>query len=607
MHMNKLPSSLSQFIFYFIKKQKLSFTLIPLLSLAWSIDSTLFPYILKLVIDTISAYDEKRALVWAALLTPVLLGLCLWITVETCFRIQGFIAAKAYPRLESDIRMEMFDYTQRHSYNYFAQNFAGSMSNKIADMARGTTAILEMSMRLFLPVGCALIIAIALFTNVQPFFGLILVIWLLLLAFVCMPFAKRCNNASEKYAEARSELSGKIVDSFMNSANVKLFSRFGFEKTYLKKYQDKEQALHTKALSEFETMKLIFGALCFLGGGVAINWYMFASWQKGLLTTGDVVFIFNATWNITMMVWFAALEIPNMFKEWGTCTGALSLTVKEHDILDKPNAARLHVSKGEIVFDNVSFSYTNKQTLFENKHLVLEAGKKVGLVGFSGSGKTTLVHLILRYFDVQKGRILIDHQDIASVDSGSLREAISFIPQDTSLFHRTVMENIRYGRPEASDEEVIAVAQKAHCHEFIQRMPEKYDSLVGERGVTLSGGQRQRIAIARAMLKDAPIVILDEATSALDSLTEKQIQESLKELMHGRTTIVIAHRLSTLADMDRILVFKDGRIIEDGPHTELLSHNGHYAHLWKMQAGGFILDEDESDPSNLFVHKREDL
>ncbi|MEI6531494.1 MAG: ABC transporter ATP-binding protein [Chlamydiota bacterium] len=591
--MKKTPLSLFAFIFSFIKNQKTSFILISVLSLGWALDSTLFPYILKMVIDALSAYDEKRALIWGALTVPVLWGLTLWISVEICHRIQGFIVAKTYPKLESAIRMTMFDYAERHSYHYFAHNFAGSISNKLSDMTRGTTSILELIVRLFLPVGCALLIAITLFSLVQPLFGLILFLWLALTFILSIPLARKCNKVSEEYAESRSTLNGKIVDSFMNSTNVKLFARFNFERKYLQKYQDREQKFHYKSLIASEKMKLIFGILCFLGAGIAINGYMFFAWEKGLLSTGDVVFIFNTTWNITMMVWFAALEIPSLFKEWGTCTSALSLITKPHDVVDKPGAKPLVVSEGSILFDNASFSYTENQTLFSDKHLEIKAGTKVGLVGFSGSGKTTLVHLILRYFDLQKGRILIDDQDIATVTSDSLRESISFIPQDTSLFHRTILENIRYGRPDASLEEVEAAAKKAHCHEFIEKMPDKYASLVGERGITLSGGQRQRIAIARAILKDAPIIILDEATAALDSLTEGQIQESLKDLMHKRTTLVIAHRLSTLADMDRILVFKEGHIIEDGTHAELLKRKSHYAHLWKMQAGGFLLDEED--------------
>lgn len=263
-----------------------------------------------------------------------------------------------------------------------------------------------------------------------------------------------------------------------------------------------------------------------------------------------------------------------------------------HDIVDAPNAQPLRVTHNKIEFENVSFSYNINNPLFKNINLVIESGKKVRFVGFSGSGKTTCVNLILRFFDVTSGRILIDNQNIAHVTQNSLHQSIAMIPQDTSLFHRSLIENIRYGRLDATDAEVIDAAKRAHCHEFINQLPDGYYSLVGERGIKLSGGQRQRIAIARAILKQAPILLLDEATSALDSVTEKCIQEGLHTLMQGSTTIVIAHRLSTLAEMDRILIFDKGEIIEDGNHTELLKANGHYAKMWKMQAGGFLPDQE---------------
>jgi len=300
-----------------------------------------------------------------------------------------------------------------------------------------------------------------------------------------------------------------------------------------------------------------------------------------------------------MMVWFAGLEMPLFFKEIGTCRQALSLIQTPHDITDKPKAEPLKVEKGTITFENVSFKYSPQNSIFKNKNIIIKAGEKVGLVGFSGSGKTTFVHLILRYHDIHGGRILIDGQDISNVTLESLRSNISLIPQDPSLFHRSIWENIRYGKPNASPEEIIGAAKRAHAEEFILKMPEKFQSLVGERGVKLSGGQKQRIAIARAILKDAPILILDEATSALDSVTEKAIQDALQELMTGKTSIVIAHRLSTLSGMDRILVFDHGAIVEEGTHDELLSLGGHYARLWEMQAGGFLPDtldgEEESE------------
>jgi ATP-binding cassette subfamily B protein len=279
------------------------------------------------------------------------------------------------------------------------------------------------------------------------------------------------------------------------------------------------------------------------------------------------------------------LELSNL---WGNITQGLTVALAPLDIQDKPDATELRVTKGQITFDNVGFHYKGSEPLFTNKSVTIDPGQKVGLVGYSGGGKTTFSNLILRLYDVTDGRILIDGHDIRDVTQDSLRANIGMIPQDPSLFHRTLMENIRYGRDSATDAEVIEAAKRAHANEFIAKLPNAYDSLVGERGVKLSGGQRQRVAIARAILKNAPILILDEATSQLDSVTERDIQDSLWDLMQGKTTIVIAHRLSTLLHMDRILVFDSGKIVEDGTHDELLARGGLYKTLWDAQVGGFL-------------------
>jgi len=313
---------------------------------------------------------------------------------------------------------------------------------------------------------------------------------------------------------------------------------------------------------------------------------------NNMVTVGDFALILTLSFTIAESIFNLGEEILRFAKEAGSCRQALNIIVEPHEIQDKPNAHELNVTQGKIVFDQVQFQYQGTDPLFENKTVTIEPGQKVGLVGHSGSGKSTFVNLILRLFDVSQGRILIDGQDIKEVTQTSLRKNIGMIPQDPSLFHRTLFENIQYGRVDASAEEVINAAKNAHAHEFIENLAQGYDSLVGERGVKLSGGQRQRIAIARAFLKNAPILILDEATSQLDSVTEQYIQESLWELMQNKTTIVIAHRLSTLLNMDRILVFNKGKIVEDGTHQELLAKNGMYATLWKAQVGGFLLDEE---------------
>lgn len=590
-----LPKTFGAFLWHFIKKDWKLFAGAQLLSFAWSIDHTLWPLVLMLLVDALTNFTGDKAHLWSHLVTPITLGVSLLIGVELAYRASGIMMAKILPRTEAEIRTSMFDYVQRHSYSYFGNHFAGNIANKISDMPQNVSLILQLVIQLFLPVLLALCISVFMFAKLQPWFAVILSSWIFIHLGVTLLFAKKCAKLSDVHAESRSILSGKIVDSLTNHINVRLFARHRFEFKYLQKYQKDEQQKHWNSLWYIEKMKMVMGILSILGPGLLLNGFMIYSWQHDMITTGALVFIFNTSWNITIMVWLAGLELPSLYKQIGICNQAMTIIQEPHGIVDPPGALPLKVSRGRIAFDHVTFNYLKGKSFFKDKNLVIEAGEKVGLVGFSGSGKTTFVHLILRYFDIDSGKILIDGQDIAKVTQESLRSQIALIPQDASLFHRTLLENIRYGRLEASDEEVFAAARQAHADEFIEKSPEKYATLVGERGIKLSGGQRQRIAIARAILKDAPILILDEATSALDSVTENLIQESLQNLMQGRTSIVIAHRLSTVSGMDRILVFKDGMIVEEGTHDSLLAEEGHYATMWRMQAGGFLFEGDEDE------------
>lgn len=563
----------------------------------------MWPVVLMMVIDGIMNYTGDRADIWRHLMVPLVMGASLWIFVEMCFRLGGILQARVFPRMEASMRMDMFDYVQQHSQRYFSNHFAGSIANKISDMPQSASHLFQLITGLFLPVILALGISIVLFGLVNPLFALILGGWVAIHFAICLLFSKKCDHYANVHAEARSTLQGKIVDSLSNYLNVKLFSGHRFEKKFVYKYQTDEVIKHQKSLLYVEKMKAALGIVCFLMAGIGMNWFMLYAWQKEMITTGEVVFIFNTSWNITQMTWIAGLEFPTMFRDLGVCRQALTVVQAFHDVKDVPGAKELKVSKGEIAFNAVTFHYQSNTKLFQNKSVFIRAGEKVGLVGFSGSGKSTFVSLILRYYDVESGKIIIDGQNISEVTQSSLRAAIATIPQDASLFHRSLMENIRYGNLNATDEEVMTASKKAHCQEFIERLPEGYSTMVGERGVKLSGGQRQRIAIARAILKNAPILILDEATSALDSMTEKLIQESLHNLMEGRTTLVIAHRLSTLSGMDRILVFKEGKIVEEGSHDYLINNGGHYAEMWQMQTGGILpekLDDEEEKEEDEF-------
>ncbi|QLH42303.1 MAG: ABC transporter ATP-binding protein [Coxiellaceae bacterium] len=391
------------------------------------------------------------------------------------------------------------------------------------------------------------------------------------------------------HADSVSTMGGKIVDVLTNILNVRLFARAQFETEYLAKFQQDEIVKAKKAMwvTELTRIGLGISGLMLIFGMIFTLLY---GWIHQWVTLGDFTQVGMQTFWVLGWVWYVSYQIALFAREAGTISDALSLVRQSHDIVDAKNAIKLVVPSGQIRFESVSFEYHKNRPVFSCLNVTIAAGQKVGLVGFSGSGKSTFVNLILRFYDVKSGRILIDGQDIAQVTQDSLRQQIAMIPQDPSLFHRSLLENIRYGRLDATDAEVMRAAKLAHCDEFIEKLDAGYDSLVGERGIKLSGGQRQRIAIARAILKNAPILILDEATSSLDSVTEKLIQESLQQIMQDKTTIVIAHRLSTLANMDRILVFDKGKIVEDGARVELLQANQHFTQLWNMQVDGFLPD-----------------
>jgi ATP-binding cassette subfamily B protein len=579
---------LIQFIWKYAKLQRWKFFFMFLLTLTWSCDATIWPYILRRIVDVFTQYDTHRESALPALKWLLVAGVSLWVFVEAGFRTRSFIQAKAFPKLEADIRMAMFDHIQAHSPKYFNEHFAGDLANKISDMTTQVTSMIQ-NLLMFLPAFVTCILAVIFFFQVNTLFALLLAAMIVFHFSLCFAFTPKCIQYSNAHGEARSTLAGKLVDSLTNNFAVNLFFRFQFEKQRLVPYQKEEQQKNGHAQYIIALM-FTFLSVAFLIGIIAINGFMILYWLQNKISTGEVIQIFNTTWYVVFSIWFSGEQIPQFFKSVGLATQALTVMQDPQDILDLPDAKPLILSKGEILFENVSFRYGAKN-LFENKNVQIKGGEKVGLVGYSGAGKSTFVNLILRFHSLEKGKILIDGQDIAQTTLASLRTQLALIPQDPILFHRTLKDNIKYGRPDVTDNEIIQAAKLAHCDEFIKKCPAGYDSLVGERGTKLSGGERQRIAIARAMLTASPILILDEATSALDSVTENYIQDSLEKLMQNRTTIVIAHRLSTLSKMDRILVFDQGKIVEEGTHQNLLSQNGHYARMWQMQAGGFLPDQ----------------
>jgi ATP-binding cassette, subfamily B, bacterial len=592
-----LPKKPLPFIIWFIKKQIMGFSIVLMAGMIWAINEMCFPYFLKWIINSINTYHGIPAQIYTILSKPLIILAVLWMTMELAMRVQGIMLIYLYPRFRANIREAVLAYIKQHSHRYFAENFAGSISKKLSELPSSCQNITEIVFFNFVPILLAFVIAFVLMTKTKLIFSFIMLGWFLLHFVLTAFFLRHNNNHWSIHSESVSTLSGKIVDVLTNMITVRLFARSKYERNYLSQYQKDEISKARKALWSVEWMRILQGiiALAFMAAMIGT---LVHGWTKGWVSIGDFSLIGTLAFWMLGMIWYMSYQLMVFIREVASVSEALNLISIGHDIKDKPNALPLRVVAGKIEFKAVSFGYQQNKTIFDNFNLTLHPGQKIGLVGFSGSGKSTFVNLLLRFYDVQKGQILIDGQDIREAVQDSLREQIAMIPQEPTLFHRSLMDNIRYGNLEASDDDVLAASTRAYCHDFIKELPEGYDTLVGERGIKLSGGQRQRIAIARAIVKNAPILILDEATSSLDSITEKLIQQSLDQLMANRTTIVVAHRLSTLAGMDRILVFDNGSIVEDGAASELLKMDGYFAQLWQMQKNGFLPETAELELSD---------
>ncbi len=583
----KLPKKPFPFIFYFVSQQWIKCLLAVIAAASWGVYSAIFPYFIKSLINSLEFHPTFPIPAISLKITGMIIAL--WIVAHLFHILQGFVFRVHFcARFRASIREALFQYVQTHSTSYFSNHFSGTIAGKISDIPTNCERMISM---MCVEFTTAFVMALTIFISMwlaQPLFALLLFVWLVLHFVITFFFLRKTNLLLEEHADSVTTLSGRIVDVFTNIQNVKLFAREQKEQAVFREIQGQEVEKSNQAYTYLEWTQIAYSINhTFLIGGMLC--LLIWGWECHWVSLGDFAQIMMQSFYLSGWVWFISDQIKDFIKNSATVHAALSLIQQPHDIVDMNNAAVLKVQRGAIQFKEVGFSYQN-HPVFQNLNVTIPAGEKVGLVGFSGAGKTTFLNLILRLYDLNVGKILIDGQSIATVTQQSLHQNIAVIPQEPLLFHRTLMENIRYGRLEASDKEVFEAAKRAHCHEFIEQLPEKYETLVGERGVKLSGGQRQRIAIARALLKNAPILILDEATSSLDSLTEQKIQEGLKALMKGRTTIIIAHRLSTLAAMDRILVFHDGNIIEDGSIEELLKRENHFTTLWKMQQRDSLIE-----------------
>jgi len=586
------PDSVYQFCRHYSRGMEPWLLLMAFLTAITAISEALLFGILGQVVDWLSERNPETFIEQSGS-TLIGMGIFMLILIPLSNAMRSLIVHQTLMgNFPMSVRWMAHRYLLNQSYGFFQNEFSGRIATKVMQTALAVRDTVMKLLDVMLFVAIYMVTALILVASADPRLCIPLIIWLFFYIIVQRYFVPKMKKIAMVQADARSLMTGRIVDSYTNIVTLKLFSHSNRESAYIRDGMSEflntvhpQMRLVTKlniclwALN----MSLVFST-------AALGIYL---WLNGSITPGAIAIVMSLAIRLTSMSHWILWEISGLFENIGTVQDGINTLSVPSKVNDKPNAIALNVNRGDIIFDSVNFSYNTNEAVFENLDLQIPAGEKVGIVGRSGAGKSSLVSLLLRFYDIQSGAITIDGHNIEGVRQESLRSNIAMVTQDTSLLHRSVRENIMFGRPEATEEEMVVAAQKAQAHDFILSLRDNvgrrgYDAHVGERGVTLSGGQRQRIAIARVLLKDAPILVLDEATSALDSEVEAAIQLSLYQLMEGKTVIAIAHRLSTIAAMDRLIVFDEGKIIEQGTHQELLRKNGIYTKLWGHQSGGFL-------------------
>jgi ATP-binding cassette subfamily B multidrug efflux pump len=588
------PASLLGFYWHFVRQTRGWYALMFATSLAVALIDTVIPVFIGKLVSLMEAADRQAALAQQA---PMLLGMVALVLIVRPLTLLVDIAIRQnalIPGATSLIRWQSHWHVLRQGLGFFQNDFAGRIANRVMQTANSLRESVMSSIRAVWYIAVYGVSAFALMASADWRLGLPTLAWFFGYLVFLRHFVPRMRDLARASAEVRSLVMARIVDSYTNILTVKLFARLADEDAYVSEVIDEHQAAigaHMRVISQFMFWLAAMNALLLTGTAAVGIWL----WAQGTVSAGVVATALPLAWQITNVAGWVSWEVAGIFENVGVVQEGMQTIAVPLSGGDRPDAHPIEVSRGEIVFDDVSFGYGKPDAapVLDRLSFSIGPGERVGLVGRSGAGKSTLVNLLLRFYAPETGCIRIDGRDIGAVTQESLRAAVGMVTQDTSLLHRSIAANIRYGRPGASDDQVRAAASKAQAHDFILGLQDwkgrkGYEAHVGERGVKLSGGQRQRIAIARVVLKDAPILVLDEATSALDSEVELAIQEQLLGLMEGKTVIAIAHRLSTIARMDRLIVLDQGRIVEQGSHGELLQLRGHYYRLWQHQSGGFL-------------------
>lgn len=533
-----------------------------------------------------------RLLLAERLLETLFIILALHLSGWAIYRFTTFANDYFQPRIMADLTEAAYAYLQRHSYNFFTNSFVGALVRKVTKLPRSFEVFADRLYWNLFPLSIRITGTVIILYFINHTIALILLAWTILFIIVNYIFSVWKLKYDTERSAKDTETTAVLADAATNQINVDLFLGHAFEFARLKKVAEELRRLRTLTWNLGSIIEAVQAGL-WIGAEFLLMYLAIKLWQEGKLTVGDFVLLQSYLIVLINRLWDVGRHIRDLYESFADAKEIVTIMNTPHEIQDAPNAKNLKVTAGEIEFKRVDFAFSQTRSVLKKFDLNIKPREKVALIGPSGAGKTTIIKLLFRFYDLAGGKILIDAQNISQVAQDSLRANLSMVPQEPILFHRSLMENIRYGRRNASDKEVIRAAKLAHCDEFIEGLPKKYDTFVGERGIKLSGGERQRVAIARAILKDAPILILDEATSSLDSHSEMLVQDALKKLMQNKTVIVIAHRLSTIRQMDRILVIEHGKVIDQGSHEELLAKDSLYKKLWTLQAGGFLPEDEE--------------